>query len=258
MEYQKLVKKHYKQEAENNKLCLSCTMEDSNTRQLEIKNIISYLKNSTKFLEVGCCNDSASIEISKAKKLDLTCIDFSEDMIDLAKQQITKGIKGQIKFLEEDVLKLKYDNVFDVVFTERCIINLLNWDDQKDALKNMSGTLKVGGYLILLEAFNDGLEELNKSREELGLEANNPAYHNFYLNKDLVIEYLEKNNLKFIEENNFLSSYFFGSRVIYPALAKANKKDIKYNSSFVKFFSALPAFGNYSQIKILLFKKIKR
>ena len=255
MEYQKLVKQHYKEEADKSKLSLASTMADLNTRHLEIENLSSYLKSGKKCLEIGCGNGASSIEISKKVKVDLLATDFSEDMIVMAKKQSTKGVKGKIKFQEQDVLSLKYNKVFDFIFTERCIINLLNWEDQKKALKNMASALKNGGKLILLEAFNDGLNELNSCREELGLDHVGPAYHNFYLDKEPVIDYLKGQGLKFIEENNFLSTYFFGSRALYPAIAKANKKEIKYNSVFVKFFSMMPAIGNYSQLKILVFQK---
>lgn len=257
MEYRDLIKKHYQKEAKEKQLSLSCTMADLNTRRLEIENIISYLKDGERCLEVGCGNGIASIAISKNKKLDLTCIDFSSEMIALAKKQSIKEIQGKIRFEKQDILEFKTKNYFDTVFTERCIINLLKWSEQKKALKNMAGALKKGGKLILLEAFSDGLEELNRARQEVGLEKIKPTYHNLHLNKESVIRYLAEQGLEFIAENNFLSSYYFGSRVIYPAIAKANKKEIKYNSSFVNFFSFLPPCGNYSHIKTLVFKKIK-
>jgi len=257
MEYRDLVKKHYQEEAKKKGLSLNNTMADLNTRRLEIENISSYLKDDERCLDVGCGNAGASIKISKIRKLDLTCIDFSSDMIALAKKQPIKGIRGEIRFQEGDVLEMKFKNYFDSVFTERCIINLLTWNDQKKALKNMVTALKKDGKLILLEAFSDGLKELNEARQEVSLPPILPAYHNLHLNKDLVIKYLTKQDLVFKAENNFLSSYYFGSRVFYPALAKINKKEIKYNSNFVKYFSFLPSYGNYSYIKILLFKKIK-
>src|SRR3989344_7679068 len=101
MEYQKLVKEHYKKEAQDNDLLLTSTMADTSTRELEMNIILHYLKSnpsiplraSKKCLEIGCGNGSASVEISKKIKLDLLAIDFSEDMIALAKKQLTKGIK---------------------------------------------------------------------------------------------------------------------------------------------------------------------
>ena len=255
MEYQKLVKQHYKEEAEKNTISLTSTMADVNTRRLEIEHLASYLKSGKKCLEIGCGNGASSIKKKKKVKVDLLATDFSTDMIAMAKKQSIKGIKGKIKFQEQDVLTLNHKKEFDFIFTERCIINLLNWNDQKKALENMALALKANGKLIILEAFNDGLEELNKCREELGLDAVGPAYHNFYLDKEPVINHLKDQGLKFVEENNFLSSYFFGSRALYPAIAKANKKEIKYNSAFVNFFAMIPSMGNYSQLKILVFKK---
>lgn len=254
-DYKILVKDHYRNEAKEHGLALSSTMSDLTTRRLEIINILPYLKKGDKCLEVGCGNGSGSIEISKAKKIDLTCIDFSHDLITLAQKQPVKGIKGKINFQEQDILKLNIKNKFDCVFTERCIINLLNWKDQKEALKNMVGALKKGGRLILLEAFKDGLDTLNKAREEIGLIANPPAYHNLLLEKVSLNEYLVGQGMKFVEENNFLSSYYFGSRILYPALARSAKKEIVYNSAFASFFASLTPYGNYAHIKILSFKK---
>lgn len=254
-DYRSLVKKHYKKEAKEHGQALTSAMADVNTRRLEIVNLLSYLKDGEKCLEVGCGNGSGSIEISKEKKIDLTGIDFSRELISLAQKQPIKGIKGKIKFLEQDILKLGIENKFDCVFTERCIINLLSWDDQKKALRNMTRALKKGGRLILLEACRDGLEELNRARQEIGLRIIPPAYHNLHLDKRLVVEYLATEKLKFVEENNFLSTHYFGSRVLYPALARVAKKDVIYNSSFVNFFASLPAYGNYAHIKILFFKK---
>lgn len=255
--YKVLVKNHYRKQAREHKTALTSTMADHTTRRLEIKNLAALLRDGDKCLEIGCGNGAASIEISKTRKLDLSCFDFSADFIKLAKSQPTKGIKGKIKFELGDVLNLKIKNTFDAVFTERCIINLMEWNDQKLALMNMANALKKGGRLILLEAFSDGLEILNKTRQEVGLDAIPPAYHNLHLKKELVIPHLENYGLRFIKENNFLSSHYFGSRVLYPVLAKAAKLDIARNSLFDQFFAQLPPLGNYAHIKILVFQKKK-
>lgn len=253
--YQKLVKEHYHKEAKAHGGLTTSTMADKTTRQREVDNIISYLKKGDKCLEVGCGNGAGSVAIARAKAVTMTCIDFSEDLLALAKKQPTKGLRGTVAFKQQDVLTLDEKNKYNVVFTERCIINLMEWSDQKDALARMAAALKVGGRMVLVESFTDGLAELNAARADLDLAAIGPAYHNLHLDKDKTIAHLASHGVVLDEENNFLSTYTFGSRILYPALARAAGKDVRYNSAFGNFFALLPNVGNYSQLKILVFKK---
>lgn len=254
-EYHEVVDEHYRKQADEHELSLKSTMPDQNIRRLEITNLIKYLKEGQHCLEVGCGNGAASIEISKILNLDLFAIDYSKEMIDLANKQDTTKIKGKLNFSQGDVMNLKISENFDVVYTIRCIINLLNEKDQEKALENLGNVVKKGGKLILLEAFSDGLNELNQARSELELEPIPPAYHNLHLKKDLVVEKLKNLQLTLVKEDNFLSSYYFGTRVIYPALAKANNTEVKFNSKIDEFFSYLPACGNFAHIKMLIFEK---
>ncbi len=253
--YQKLVKEHYHKEAKTHGGLTTSTMADKTTRQREIDNIVSYLKAGDRCLEVGCGNGAGSVAIARAKAVKMTCIDFSEDLLAIAKKQPTKGLRGSVEFKQKDVLMLDDKKMYDAVFTERCIINLMEWDDQKDALARMAAALKKGGRMVLVESFTDGLAELNAARADLDLPAIGPAYHNLHLDKEKTIAHLAQEGLVLHEENNFLSTYTFGSRILYPALARAAGKDIRYNSAFGNFFALLPNVGNYSQLKILVFKK---
>lgn len=254
-DYEKLVDTHYVKQAKQHKLSLSSTMPDQNIRRLELQNIVKYLENERHCLEVGCGNGAASIEISKLVKINLFSIDSNREMIQLANRQPRSGIKGKVEFKQKNILKLNQKESFDTIFTIRCIINLLRWDDQKLALKNMANALKHKGNLILLEAFSDGLGEVNLARKEFGLDPILPAQHNLHLKKNDVVKFLSKNDLKIIKEDNFLSSYYFWTRVIYPVLAKANNMESTYNSRFDDFFSHFPPYGNFSHIKILVFQK---
>jgi len=254
-DYRDLVTKRYFEEAQQRELSLKSTMPDSNTRRLEIENILKYINENDSCLEIGCGNGAASIEISKIKTLDLTSIDDNEEMIKFAKKQPSNEIKGKIQFQRLNVLNLEFQETHDTIFSIRCLVNLMIWEDQKKALQKMAKAVKKGGKLILLEAFSDGLDELNQARKELGLENIPPAYHNLHLNKELVIPHLQENNMNLIKEDNFLSSYYFGSRILYPALAKANNVEIVKNSKIDKFFSYFAPIGNFSHIKILAFQK---
>ena len=168
-DYKEIVTRRYNEEAEKSKLSLTSTMPDQTTRHLEIQNIIKYLHDNQECLEIGCGNGAASIEISKFKKLDLMSIDANEEMIKLAKLQPTTEILGTINFKNVDILNLNETRLFDTIFSIRCIINLMEWKDQQLALTNMANAVKPGGKLILLEAFSDGLDELNEARKEVSL-----------------------------------------------------------------------------------------
>lgn len=256
-DYRSIIENHYRNQAEKHKMDLTSTMPDLNIRAMEIENILKYIRDGNKCFEVGCGNGSASLLISKQRNIELLSVDASKEMIDLAKCQDKSGVKGLLEFEHGDILNLNSDIKYDVVFTIRCIINLLDWEDQKKALENLTKVVNPGGTLVLLEAFSEGLSELNEARGELGLDSIPPAYHNLHLKKNDVVTHLNKYNLKLIEENNFLSSYYFGTRVLYPALAKANNVDIKYNSKIASFFTNITSVGNFAHIKILVFKKLE-
>jgi len=253
--YQEMVNNHYDLQAEKHGTSLESTIGDMNIRRLEIENLTKYLKNNKKCLEVGCGNGAATIEISKIKKLDLTSIEPNKKLFSIAQQQDVTDILGKINFLNENILKFYKENTFEQIFSIRCIINLLTKNDQKNALSNMARSLQPGGDLILLEAFSDGLKELNLVRNELDLENLPGAPHNLHLDKIFVIEHLENENLEFVHEDNFLSSYYFFTRALYPAITKLNNSNIVKNSKIDYFFSFFPPYGNFAHIKILKFRK---
>ena len=50
---------------------------------------------------------------------------------------------------------------FDVVVTQRVLINLSSWEDQKRALLNVHRVLNPGGRYIMIENTNDAFLALN-------------------------------------------------------------------------------------------------
>src|SRR5690606_12552043 len=126
------------------------------------------------------------------------------------------------------------DASHDVVITERCIINVMDQQDQARSLAEVARILKPGGHFICLEAFTDGLENLNAARRELRLEPNDMPYHNLWFDKSWFLDTIEpyfdvvapEDTGGKVAPYNFLSSHYFMSRVVYPAVTKA---DTVYN-----------------------------
>lgn len=263
--YEDTIIKHYDEQAEMHGLEPSSTMLDSITRSMEssaIIEIVRYIAQSEAsalhVLEVGCGNGYLlGLLREQFPDMILDGIDFTPAMVTLARERtVVRCNVGQ-----GDVRDLKFPDAWcDVIISERCLINLLSIQDQTRGLGEIWRVLKTGGYLVLLEAFQDGLANLNKARTELGLSANRVPYHNAWFDKDQfcqivqdLFELIQPNEVDpQLPASNFLSSHYFVSRVLYPAITRA---DIIYNTEFVSFFSFLPPNGNYSPVQLYLLKK---
>jgi ubiquinone/menaquinone biosynthesis C-methylase UbiE len=253
---------HYENEAKSKLSSSKSTMQDQFIRQLEIEKISQLLKeilknNSEKIVEIGCGNGHTIHKLSKKTKAEFVGFDVNKKMIEIATSKKNKNNTFKV----DDIVNTKIPkNSVDIVFTERCLINLTNWKTQKKALKNIFSILKPKGRFIMLEAFDDGLMDLNKARKSLNLEKINPAWHNYYFNKKqlevhvkhMFSDYFSKSSK--IKFDNFLSSYYFGSRVLYPSLIQ-NKTKLTYNNKFIEFFSFLPSYGNYSPLQCCVLEK---
>jgi len=252
---------HYTNQAKLYKASPKSTMKDLFIRGLEVSKLTETLtklsNKNTKVLEVGCGNGYTISKLSKKLECNFVGIDSNQQMIQLAsKRRLKKNI-----FSKQSILEPKFrSGMFDIVFTQRCLINLISWKSQKTALNQIHRLLKKDGFLVLLEAFDDGLKELNQARHIIGLEKISPAWHNLYINKTKLHDFIQKKfvngdyKTKKLTYDNFLSSYYFGSRILYPGLLE-KKSRIKYNNKFVEFFSLMPPLGNYSPLQLIILKK---
>jgi ubiquinone/menaquinone biosynthesis C-methylase UbiE len=248
------VNEHYQKLAKEYGADPKMSMKDLYTRNMEIQTILKYLKlySSTNsfILEVGCGNGYTTETVSRELKIDITGIDACQDLITIARTR-----KNGIFFIG-DALNLPYeDNSLDIVYTERCLINLLEEGMQEKALNEIHRVLKVGGIYVMIESFTDGLDNLNKARKNVKLYSIPEPYHNKYFNKEWFLKYV-KDKFKVVNtDQNFLSSYYWGSRVLYPSILKG---DPEYNTKFVEFFTLMQPLGNYSYIQIYVLEKKKR
>mgnify|MGYP001404556103 FL=1 len=162
---------HYTSEAKLYKASPKSTMKDLFIRGLEVSKLTETLtklsNKNTKVLEVGCGNGYTVSKLSKKLECNFVGIDSNKEMIQLASKRSLK----KIIFSKQSILEPTFrSGTFDIVFTQRCLINLISWKSQKTALNQIHRLLKKDGFLVLLEAFDDGLRELNQARRIIGLE----------------------------------------------------------------------------------------
>jgi SAM-dependent methyltransferase len=244
----------YRSEATKHGAAGTSTIQDIRTRTLEIEAIFGYLNDGMHVLEVGCGNGYVAEQLVRTFAIDLDAFDYSEDMIAIAKTRDLAGLKGTVSFSQKDILDLDSHDSYDLVFSERCLQNLATWDDQKKGLDNICRSLKKGGVYIMLESFWTGLNNLNAARRELGLQEIPESWHNRFFVEDETITHMDSIGCDYVDQNCFLSGYYFGSRVLLPALLPEGRTATS-QSILNDYFSALPPAGDFSPMKILRFRR---
>ena len=103
-------------------------------KQLEIETIASYARDGLRILDFGCGNGITAMELARRYDVRVLGIDYAEEMInaanDLAQNQ---NFKGSVQFQVGDVQSLaEISERFDLIYTERTLINLPDWSAQRD------------------------------------------------------------------------------------------------------------------------------
>lgn len=210
--------------------------------ELEIKEILKYLKDGQKILDIGCGNGYKDIEYCKQKDIELKGIDYSKDMISVAKAYET----SRLKFEQGNILELN-EKQYDIVITNRCLINLETAEDQIKAIDNIYNALDTNGTYLMLECTKEGLKKINEIRQTFGLDEIKERWHNNYLN-DEVLKYTGY-KFKNVTVNNFNSTFFLISRTINALMGN------QYESEINKYAAQLPAIGDYAPLKLFILQK---
>lgn len=107
------------------------------------------ISKNSKILDLGAGSGLSSIPLLKKGYTDLTLLDFSKEM--LAKAKKKKELKG-CKFINQDILKLKSNRKYDVIFSVFSFA-LNSYFDDKDMpvlWKKINSILKPNGLLMLM------------------------------------------------------------------------------------------------------------
>ncbi len=162
----------------------------------------------------------------------------------------------KIIFNVADITNLPIINErFDFIYTERMLINLKDWNTQLSAIKSMSSFLTKKGKLLLIENSIDGLNEINKLRNSIGLESIIPPWHNLYLEDKKMTEATIP-NCKLIDVIPYSATYYFLSRVINAWMANEEGKEPSYDAAINKLALFLPAIGTHAQGKLWIWEKV--
>lgn len=234
---------------------------DFNLKYLEVRELSKFMKDGLKVLEIGCGNGLTSIQFAKEFNIEITAVDYSKNMIEKAREFLKenqKTLKGTVSFSVLSLSELNQVNEkFDLVFTERVLINLSSWDEQKSSLYKIAELLNGNGIYCMCESSMSALDNINKLRSEFDLPEITHPWHNTYIDDQKLEQFDNINNkIKLVKTSNFSSTYYLFSRVVNARLASDNNEEVSYSHPLNKISLDLPSFGDYSQSKLWIFKKL--
>jgi len=243
----------------------AASWSDQSVIEMEIRELLKHLADGDRVLDVGCANGYSTIQLAAQKRISIRGLDYIPEMIEQAQERIkvlahenALALAGEAEFAIGDITALKEpDQAYDKVIVIRVIINLGEWEYQLQGLRECARVLKTGGTLLLSEATLQGWQKLNRFRREWGLDdVPMPAFNN-YLDCERVVSALSA-ELELVTITDFASSYYVGTRVLKPLLARALGSEIDVADPAMewnRWFAQLPAAGDYGTQKLFVFRK---
>lgn len=153
----------------------------------------SFLNPQSTILDVGSgAGQKAKYFVEKG--FEVTGIDFSEKMVELAKKQVPTA-----KFFTKDIKQpLEFETLFDGVFAQAVLLHIPK-NEILDVLKNIITPLKDGGYLYI------AVKELKPGSKEEVIVKENVYGYDFerffsYFTLEEMKKYLDKIKLTIVYE----------------------------------------------------------
>jgi len=192
---------------------------DKNLRKLETDFVLSQLSSIDEMADFGCGDGESTVQYA-ARVRNCLALEHSNYLRAKAKERFAAAGLTNVTLVDGDVLDLSaYSGKFNVVVTQRVVINFMTWDEQKRVLDNIWQTLRPGGRYVMIENTFEGFENLNSVRRAVGL-PNIPLHdwHNYFLHYDRLMEYFLG---KFVvEKTHTFDLYYLLTRVFTNMFAK--------------------------------------
>src|SRR5205823_5359851 len=114
-----------------------------------------------------------------------TGFDYVVAMVESAREHAARLALENLRFEVADLFELdgapELAKSWDAVFTDRCLINVLDGEQQKAAIAALAQLVRPGGTLILIENFVETYARQNDLRVLAGLPPRTAAPYNRFL-----------------------------------------------------------------------------
>ena len=237
------------------------TSRDPYLGELERDNTLACLDIEYTCLEIGCGDASYTMHYAKKVK-HILAIDVANSLINIASRRAQLELLNNIDFCVGSVLDMRdrfEGKQFDCVLSQRCLINLPDWELQKNAIVQVHHLLTDQGIFLLSEGYQDNLDNLNDLRVKLAL----PEIQVADYNRNFVLDEFEEFVQRYFEiiEIRHYGSYLFFSRVYHPLVVspKSPKHNSKMNKAAMDISKVvvIPNLEKYSYNLFYVLKKRK-
>jgi len=192
---------------------------DKNLRKLETDFVLSQIKPTDEIADFGCGDGESTVHYA-AKARTCLALEHSNTLRTHAAERFKAAGLKTVTLVGGDAFDLSaYESKFDLVISQRVVINFMTWEEQQKVLENIRNTLRPGGRYIMIENTFEGFEAMNEVRRAVGL-PNVPLHdwHNYFLHYDRLMEFLEG---KFtLEKTHTFNLYYLLTRVFVNMFAK--------------------------------------
>lgn len=255
------VREFWTDQAQQHGASPDASWSDVEAIELEIRHILGLLDDGDRVLDVGCATGWSTVRWATERRAHVRGLDYIPEMIEHARASaaaLADKLAGTVEYAVGDISALdEPSDSWDKVIVTRVVINLGDWERQEAALREVARVVKPGGLLLLSEATTQGWDKLNAFRGEWGLDPIPMPPFNTYLDQERVVAALSP-ALELVELRDFASTYYVGSRVLKPLLAKALGDTVDAadpGMHWNRWMAQLPAAGDYGTQKLFIFRK---
>jgi ubiquinone/menaquinone biosynthesis C-methylase UbiE len=211
-------------------------------------------------VDVGCGDGHSTISLAaEFPALRFIGVDWSDEMLGLAAEKTAAQPEpvDNVSFRVGDMRHLSAalgTDKFAVFVTMRSLINLTSPEEQYDTIAQIAQHLIPGGYYFCIENFMQGQESFNRLRVAMGLPEIPVRWHNIFFDEARYVEELSPyfDSLTF---DNFLSSYYLATRVIYSAGCHLVGEEPDYFHPIHRVAVRLPPIGDFCPIKLVTMRR---
>lgn len=258
------VRGFWEERAEQNATNPAATTNDVYLRELEIHTLTETLREvgfeTGECLDVGCGDGYSTLRVAAGfPGCRFHGVDYSANMIANARAGLEKmpDLADRVEFGVGDALNLFEavgDQKFDVVTSDRCLINLESFEAQASAIGQIADRVKPGGSYVAIENFMEGQNNLTAARTQMALPEIPVRWHNLFFRKSEFLDECSK-HFELVAWKDFSSAYYFATRVLYSAICKAEGSEPDYCHPIHQMAGKLPWTGEFSPICMAVLRR---